>query len=168
MVNIELSLSDNQEACHINHDEMEKTAGLILEYVLNNEKLLTESVLGEYNLSEKTVAVDILLTDNEEIHELNRSYRDKDKPTDVLSFALFADSDDREIFPGGEIALGEVIISVETAKMQADDAGIALMEQIDFLLCHGVLHLLGFDHPDEESLEIMLEIQNEILTGIKK
>lgn len=168
MVNLELSLSDNQETCHVNNDVMEKTAGLILEYILNNEKLLAESVLGGYDLSDKTVAVDIVLTDDEEIHELNKSYRDKDKPTDVLSFALFADSEEKEIFPNGEIALGEVIISVETAKMQADEAEMPLIEQLDFLLCHGVLHLLGFDHPDEQSLEIMLEIQNEILTGIKK
>ncbi|MCK5176508.1 MAG: rRNA maturation RNase YbeY, partial [Candidatus Aenigmarchaeota archaeon] len=108
-----------------------------------------------------------LLTDNEEIQELNSSYRGQDKPTDVLSFALFADSSDKEIFSTNEIALGEVIISVETAKKQADDTGIELEDEINFLLCHGILHLLGFEHPDEKSLEMLLEIQNEILTGIK-
>ena len=167
MVNFEISLTNNQEIFPVNTDKTEKNAGLILEYALKNKKIFKESVLKEYNLSAKTVSVDILLTDNEEIQELNSSYRGQDKPTDVLSFALFADSSDKEIFSNNEIALGEVIISVETAKKQADDTGIELEDEINFLLCHGILHLLGFEHPDEKSLEMLLEIQNEILTGIK-
>ncbi len=168
MVRFEISLTNNQEVFPVNNTEIEKNAGLILEYIFKEEKILKESVLNDYDLSDKTVSVDIVLTDDEEIHELNSSYRGMDKPTDVLSFALFADSEEKEIFPNDEIALGEVIISVETAKTQADDSGIELEEQIDFLLCHGILHLMGYDHPDEESLEVILKIQDEILSSIKK
>lgn len=167
MVRFELSLSNNQEVFPVNEHEVERNAGLILEYIFKNQKILGESVLNDYDMSDKTVSVDIVLTDDEEIQELNNSYRGKDKPTDVLSFALFADSSDREPMPNNEIALGEVIISVETAKKQADETGMEFQEQIDFLLCHGILHLLGFDHPDEESLEVIIEMQNEILSGIK-
>jgi len=168
MARFELSLSNNQEVFPVNEQEIEQNAGLILEYIFKEENLLKESVLNDYDLSDKTVSVDIVLTDDEEIQELNSSYRGIDKPTDVLSFALFADGPEREITPDNEIALGEVIISVETAKMQADESGITLEDQVDFLLCHGILHLMGYDHPDEESLEVILKIQDEILSGIKK
>ena len=168
MLNFELSLSNNQEFFPVNAEQIEKNAGLILEYIFKNEKILKASVLNDYDLSDKTISVDVLLSDDEEIQELNSSYRGKDTPTDVLSFALFADSPEREIFPGGEIALGEVIISVETAKRQSDDGGMDIDEHIHFLLCHGILHLMGFVHPDEESLSVMLEIQDEILTEILK
>ena len=168
MVNFELSLVNNQEAHSIDDDKTEKKAELILAYIFRTEKILNTSVLSGYDLSDKIISVDVVLTDDEEIHELNRSFRGKDKPTDVLSFALFADSMEKEIFPNGEIALGEVIISVETAKRQADDSGMTLDEQIDFLLCHGILHLLGFVHPDDESLKVMLGLQDEILSEIKK
>ena len=167
MTHFEVSLTDNQEIFPVNAEEIEKDAGLILEYTLKNRKILNESTLKDYDLSDKTVSVDILLTDDEEIQKLNTSYRGQDKPTDVLSFALFADSPEKEIYSGGEISLGEVIISVETAKKQSDDNNIELEEEIKFLLCHGILHLMGFVHPDEESLEVLLEIQNEILTAIR-
>ncbi len=171
MVNFEISLMDNHEdfrnSFRINAEEIKTAASLILEYVFKNEKILTDSALGDYKLSGKTVSIDIVFTDDEEIKRLNNSYRGQDKPTDVLSFALFADSFDKNIFIGDEISLGEVIISVETAKKQADDNNIALEEEIKFLLCHGILHLMGFTHPDEESLEALLKIQNNILTAIK-
>ncbi len=167
MVSFKVSLIDNQEIFPVNSEEVEKEAGLILEYVFKNEKILTDSVLSGYDLTDTTISVDILLTEDDEIRELNTSYRAKNKPTDVLSFALFADSPEKECLPKGEIPLGEVIISVETAKKQADDNKIGLEEEIRFLLCHGILHLLGFTHPDKESLEVLLQIQNEILAAIK-
>jgi len=166
MATFEISLSDNQEIFSVNHEEIERDAGLILEYAFKNPEILNQSVLKDYDLSDKTVSVDILLTDNKEIEALNSSYRGQDKPTDVLSFALFADNPDK-ILPGNFIPLGEVMISVETAKLQADSNKIPLEEELNFLLCHGILHLLGFTHPNEESLELLLEIQTEILTAIK-
>ncbi len=167
MANFEVSLSDNQEIFPANRKEIEKDAGLILEYALKNPKIIEGSVLNEFDLSDKTVSVDVVLTDDKEIRELNTSYRGKNKPTDVLSFALFADSAEKEVLPEGEIPLGEVIISVETAKNQADNNKIGLEEEIRFLLCHGIMHLMGYDHPDEESLELLLQIQNEILSAIR-
>lgn len=167
MVNFEISFSDNQEIYPVNSEKIEKEAGLILEYIFKNERLYSQSVLKDYNLEDLTVSVDILLTDDEEIQELNTSYRDKEKPTDVLSFALFADSAEKNAFPKNDVPLGEVIISVESAKRQADDNKIELQEEIRFLLCHGILHLLGFDHPDQESLDLLIQIQNEIIFAIK-
>ena len=97
-------------------------------------------------LSEKTereLEADLLLTGDAQIHELNRDYRDKDKPTDVLAFAQ------RE-GEGGELCpeiLGDIIISVDTAERQAK---VDLYTEVVFLAAHGLCHLLGYDHQDDE------------------
>lgn len=96
----------------------------------------------------------IVLADDAFVHELNREYRGTDAPTDVLSFAqtegdAFARPD------GAARHLGDVIISVETARRQADEAGIALHEELSHLLVHGILHLLGYDHVDAAEAERM-------------
>ena len=83
----------------------------------------------------------VLLTNDREIQELNRIHRDKDKPTDVLSFPL----DDE---PGSEGTrwLGDVVISIDTAARQALGRKRGLVEEVRFLLAHGILHLIGYDH----------------------
>lgn len=98
-------------------------------------KMLTTLQIKEAELS-------ILLTDDDQIHILNRDYRQKDRPTDVLAFAM------RE-GERGELAgdvLGDVVISLETAERQAHAQGHSLREEAVFLLGHGLLHLLGWDH----------------------
>jgi len=90
--------------------------------------------LGECELS-------VLLTNDREIHELNRRHRDKDKPTDVLSFPL-----DDEANSEGTRWLGDVVISIDTAERQALGRKRGLLEEVRFLLAHGILHLIGYDH----------------------
>jgi len=94
--------------------------------------------------------VSIVITDDATIRDLNRRYAGEDHATDVLSFSL----EEGGAFPSGQTtrALGEVIISLETAERQAREAGRALEDEVAHLLVHGVLHLLGYDHsePDEE------------------
>src|SRR3990170_1838869 len=96
---------------------------------------------------------DILITSDATIHDLNRRYADEDKATDVLSFSLregeeFVSPDDTE-------RLGEVIISLDTAKRQAEEAGRALEAEGAHLLGHGILHLLGYDHAEPEEQRAM-------------
>lgn len=88
----------------------------------------------------------VLLTDDAEIHRLNREHRQKDKPTDVLAFAM----DESVPDPAG--ILGDVVISLDTAERQARSRRRPLLEEVRFLLAHGVLHLIGYDHaePDEK------------------
>lgn len=84
----------------------------------------------------------ILLTDDARIHELNKVYRHKDRPTDVLAFAMR----EGEL---GELAgdvLGDVIVSIPTARRQAEERSVALIDEVTMLLAHGLLHLLGWDH----------------------
>lgn len=110
--------------------------------------------------------VSILLTDDAQIAELNKEYRDVDGPTDVLSFSQTEGED--EFIPGvEENLLGDIVISVETAKRQAEEQGKSVDEEIDMLLVHGVLHLLGYDHAEEDEERVMFAKQQEILKGLQ-
>lgn len=93
----------------------------------------------------------VVITDDAEIHALNRQYADEDKPTDVLSFSQ-EEGEEFAAIPDEARRLGDVIISLETAERQAAEAGHDLDAEVAHLLTHGVLHLLGYDHaePDEE------------------
>jgi len=108
------------------------------------------------------------LTEDLEIQELNAQYRQKDQPTDVLAFAsLEVDSPyNNNLSIDEPLYLGDVIISVETAKKQAQEQNHSLTYELAWLLCHGFLHLLGWDHPDETSLEEMLAQQEHLLKSI--
>jgi len=89
----------------------------------------------------ESAELSILLCDDATIHALNRDHRRKDKPTDVLAFAL------REGKPvPGSKALGDVVISLDTAARQAEELGRTLWDEVTWLLAHGLLHLLGYDH----------------------
>jgi probable rRNA maturation factor len=108
--------------------------------------------------------VSVVLADDTLVHELNRDYRDTDAPTDVLSFAQ-AEGEPFAPPDGAPRHLGDVVISLETARRQAQQAGIAVDDEVAHLLVHGVLHLLGYDHerPDEET--IMRGREDAILGG---
>lgn len=106
-------------------------------------------------------AVSIVLTDDEQVRLLNRTYRGKDEPTDVLSFSLRETSSDETAIDlaqlGEEPPLGEVYISVPTAQRQAERGERTLEEEVAFLAVHGVLHLLGYEDETQEGYEQMLQ-----------
>ena len=94
--------------------------------------------------------VSVTLTDNDYIHQLNRQYRGIDRPTDVLSFAL-NESEEPEVTGGMDVnILGDLVISVERAEEQAEDYGHSVRREMAFLTVHGMLHLLGYDHMEED------------------
>jgi probable rRNA maturation factor len=119
---------------------------------------LPPSPLGSYELS-------LTLTDDAEIAALNGTYRHKEGPTDVLSFAALEDETPLapELLASEPLYLGDIIISLDTAQQQAEAAGHSLAWETVWLASHGFLHLLGWDHPDEEQLEAMLAKQGELL-----
>ena len=106
----------------------------------------------------------IVLTDDQTIHAYNRDYRNVDRPTDVLSFP--ADEGDELTAPPDGF-LGDVIISVDTAKRQAAELGHSVEREIAFLTVHGMLHLLGYDHIDPDDEAVMTARQREIITVIE-
>ena len=110
--------------------------------------------------------VSLRLTDDAEIQQLNTDYRQQSKPTDVLSFAALETK-----VPGANVVheqqpvyLGDIIISVETATRQTFESHRTLPQEMAWLTAHGLLHLLGWDHPDDESLTRMLDKQTQLLS----
>ena len=107
------------------------------------------------------VDITIAFVTDEDIQSLNRSYRGIDSPTDVLSFSS------EEVDPDTDrLYLGDIIISLPRAAAQSQKAGHKLENEIQLLIVHGVLHLLGYDHSDPEEKKIMWQVQDEILASI--
>ena len=112
--------------------------------------------------------VDITIVTDDEIHTLNHDYRNVDRATDVLSFALDEDGGEPELVGGPVVhLLGDIIISAETAARQAEEFGHGLEREIVYLAVHGLLHLLGYDHMQEEDKAIMRAKEEEALREIK-
>lgn len=114
-----------------------------------------ETVGRLYGAEEAEVSV--TLTDDAHIHVLNREYRGVDRPTDVLSFALM-ESEEPEIIGGASEVLGDLVISLERVQVQAEEYGHSALRELSFLTVHGMLHLLGYDHMEEDE---RLEMETE-------
>ena len=107
------------------------------------------------------VSLGLRFTDDSTIGGLNEHWRDRAESTDVLSFALLDPSDGWPNAPCLE--LGDIVVSVETAERQAEEQGHSLERELRWLVSHGLLHLLGWDHPDDQSLAAMLALQEHLL-----
>jgi probable rRNA maturation factor len=110
---------------------------------------------------------ELSLTTDAEIQALNAQFRQQDRPTDVLSFAAMEVDFPEIADDNADLALylGDIIISVDTAAIQAPEHGYSLRKELAWLASHGLLHLLGWDHPDAASLSLMLEQQATFLTS---
>lgn len=126
--------------------------------------------LGDYLPPAASYELTLRLTDDREIQQLNAQYRQQDQPTDVLAFAILeAELPDYQILdPTEPLYLGDIVISVSTADRQSKEAEPphSLNTELAWLACHGILHLLGWDHPDEESLQVMVSQQAHLLNQI--
>ncbi len=140
MKNIEVFNETNEE---IDIEEIKKLTDYLVKY-MNVEN-------AQFN---------VIFINNEKIREINKSYRGIDRETDVISFAL---EDEKTIRVENERILGDIYISVEKAKMQAEEYGHSFKREICFLTTHGFLHLLGYDHMKKEDEEVMFKLQEEIL-----
>jgi len=116
-----------------------------IEFLPEYEELIKKAVEGTlaYEGIDRNCEISVTFTDNESIRELNREYRDIDRETDVLSFPM---EDMDELDGDGDVVLGDVVISLEKAKEQAEEYGHSLEREISFLCVHSCLHLLGYDH----------------------
>nr|MBP3259014.1 rRNA maturation RNase YbeY [Bacilli bacterium] len=115
------------------------------------------------------VTFNIIIVDNEKIHEINREYRGIDRPTDVISFALEDEKDMLLDSEAGRI-LGDIYISLDKCIEQAKEYGHSFLRELAFLSVHGFLHLQGYDHMKKEDEEVMFKLQDEILDsyGIRR
>ncbi len=129
----------------------------------------TRHVLEATGLSEyaNSIEVSILLTDDEAIKALNDEYRDKDKPTNVLSFPQEEmDPDAYDEWDGKDVVLGDVICALETIKHEAQEQDKELLHHFTHMLVHGILHLQGHDHGTEREAEEMEALETEILEDL--
>ncbi|CAK7047313.1 rRNA maturation RNase YbeY [uncultured Phascolarctobacterium sp.] len=135
------------------------------------EELLTAglNVVARLHKLPVQTEVDITIVDDAEIHTLNRDYRNVDRSTDVLSFALDEESEDEPELVGGpeEHLLGDIVISAETAARQAEEFGHGLEREIVYLAVHGLLHLLGYDHMNDADKAVMRAKEEEALREIR-
>lgn len=136
-----------------------KTIEKIIRILLNNKEVYNLSCLADKNFDK--LEFDFVFCNDEFIHKINKEYRKKDCPTDVITFALFCDDNNSTVQKN--INLGEIIISVDTANKQAKDNKHSLEKEICYLICHGILHLMGFDHLTEEEYNFMVNIQNAVM-----
>lgn len=113
---------------------------------------------------EDDVEVSCVLVDDERIHEINREYRHIDRSTDVISFAM--EDNDQFYVEGMPRTLGDIFISVDHAKKQAEEYGHSLRREMCFLFTHGILHLLGYDHMTDEQEKEMFGLQDQLLGAL--
>ncbi len=144
----------------------EEIVELVAEKVLDTEKCPYE------------VQINVLLTDNEGIHTFNKEYRGIDRETDVLSFPnldferegefQIAEEDEADYFDPdtGELILGDIILSVDKVKEQAESYGHSLKREFAFLVAHSMLHLCGYDHMEEAEAAVMEQKQEAVLSAL--
>jgi len=135
-----------------------------------------QSVVGQVLIAQgagPAVELSLVITSQEQVRELNRSYRGKDEPTDVLAFSMLPAEEKTEADfpsfvspPDGVLHLGEVIISYPQAVIQAEEHKHSVEKEITILIIHGVLHLLGYDHDKPELERDMRARESEILSSI--
>ena len=113
---------------------------------------------GDWQLS-------VIFVEPEQIHQINRGYRKIDAPTDVISFAL-QDDGQQDLFAGQEYELGDIFINVRAMRKQAKEYGHSIRREACFLFCHGLLHLMGYDHQNKEEETEMFSLQDVILDEI--
>ena len=157
--------------------EYETEIKLNLPYEDIIETVINESI--EYEKCPYEVEVNVILTDNNEIHHINKEHREVDSPTDVLSFPM-VDYENPSDFEGiedntedyfnpdtGELMLGDIVISVEKVIEQAEQYGHSTKRELAFLVAHSMMHLFGYDHMVPEEATIMESKQNEVLNKLK-
>lgn len=144
-------------------DFHDQTKSVPSDYVDLLQRLLVFTAKKEEIANEAEVSVTFV--SNQEIKEINRNYRQQDRPTDVISFAMQEKVTDEVEIIGEDLplVLGDIVISVDKAKEQAEEYGHSLERELSFLSVHGFLHLLGYDHMNKEDETEMFRKQDDIL-----
>jgi len=136
-------------------EDIKKLADILLNLKeIQNKKIFNEKI--------KKIKFDVCLCNDKTIHQINKEYRNKDKATDVITFALFFDDENSLIYRSCA-ELGEIIVSLETADKQKEENKNTLKKEVLTLICHGILHLIGFDHLTKKDYDFVVGIQNKVM-----
>nr|WP_295831468.1 rRNA maturation RNase YbeY [uncultured Azospirillum sp.] len=129
------------------------------------ERAALAALGAAYDDEEGPAELSVVLADDELVHRLNREYRGKDKPTNVLSFAL-TEAEEPEAQEGVPVMLGDVILAYETVAREASEQGKSFKDHMTHLVMHGVLHLLGYDHETDDEAEEMEALETRLLATL--
>ena len=166
---MELDLALDAAAVHLNRedpgdlfdpDRWESTLITWLEHMRSAQELSCPALVRRA----EEISLGLRFTDDATICELNGTWRHRQEPTDVLSFAALEDAPDW--LDDGSVELGDIVISLDTARRQAQEHQHSLQRELQWLTSHGLLHLLGWDHPDDASLAAMLACQEHLLNTV--
>lgn len=154
------------------------------EFIFDYEEVIKKVIDGclDYAKCPFEVCVEVTITDNEEIRKINNEFRQMDKPTDVLSFPLveyenagdftFLEDDNDETTAAyfdletGELVLGDIVISEDRVRSQAEEYGHSVLRELAFLVAHSMFHLFGYDHMEDEERVEMERMQEEVLDNL--
>lgn len=131
------------------------------------EKVIRE-VLDVEKVDQEKCEISLSFVDEEKIRQLNKDFRSIDRVTDVLSFPIedFFNEDRENILKKPYLMLGDVVICLDVAKKQADDLGHSFEREIMYLTCHSILHLLGYDHIEDDDKKIMRAREKEVMKNL--
>lgn len=166
---MELDLALDAAAVHLNREDPgdlfdpDRWEGTLLTWLEHMRSAQELSCPGLVRRAEE-ISLGLRFTDDATICELNGTWRQRQEPTDVLSFAALEDAPDW--LDDGSVELGDIVISLDTARRQAQEHQHSLQRELQWLTSHGLLHLLGWDHPDDTSLTAMLACQERLLNAV--
>ena len=168
MINYNIYVDNTYNNWKVEPEKFSKATQEIFNFYLKTPEIANNCCLKDYEFD--TISFDFLFCDSKKTHEINKEYRNKDYPADIITFAVFADSPDEERFVlDMEINLGEIIIGLDKIIEEAQKKEISKEAELLFLISHGVLHLLGFDHQSEQEFNFVVKYQKLALEsmGIK-
>ena len=142
---------------------LKNQAKKIIDILLQMPQIQENSPIFKHDFS--TLTFELTFCNDPTIKEINATYRNKDKTTDVITFALFAD-DENSIVINKTIELGEIIISVDTLVKQAQENNNDIKTELYTLVTHGILHLLGFDHQTQKDYDFVVGIQEAVIKNL--
>ena len=165
MINLNVDIENEFDSWKIDIDNLKSKIAKIFDYYTSCEVIKENFCLKDYEY--KMISFDILFCDSKKTHAINKDYRNKDYPANIITFAVFADSPDEERFVlEFEINLGEIIIALDKIVEDATTKEISKEDELMFMVSHGIMHLLGFDHQTEEDFEFVVSHQKEALKTV--
>lgn len=165
MINkIDCLIENANENYEIDVQTWTETAKKLFQSLMSHEEVAAGCALVGKDFDD--VYFDITFTDSTETHELNKTYRGKDYPADIITFAIFADDEDSMIIER-RVVLGDIIIALDKVEEMAKEEAKTFEWELKFLIAHGILHLLGFDHQTEDEYNFVVRHQIEAIENDK-
>jgi len=160
-----IDCENNYSGWNIDLEAVKRNAARIFEFFMNDKEICVNSALKDYNYT--AVSFDFLFCSKVQIQQINKEYRNKDYPADIITFAVFADStEDEKFMLDGEINLGEIIIAPDKIIENAKEKNLPKETELAFFISHGIMHLLGFDHQTEKDYNFVVSKQIAALESI--